>query len=44
MGEIRFGFCHVFSVTQDKLDAANEDARSVKVEMAVENVMLRAPK
>ena len=44
MGEIRFGFCHVFSVTQDKLDAANEDARSVKVEMAVENVMLRAPR
>lgn len=44
MGEIRFGFCRVFSVTHDKLDAANEDVRSVKVEMAVENVMLKAPK
>ena len=32
------------AATQDKLDAANEDVRSVKVEMAVENVMLRAPK
>ncbi|MBK7195706.1 MAG: phage tail protein [Myxococcales bacterium] len=37
-GEIKFHGCRIFSATQDKLDAANEDVRSVKVEMAVESV------
>ena len=41
-GVIEFEGCRVFSAAHDKLDAANEDVRSVKVEMAVESVLLRA--
>ncbi len=42
-GEIRFKYCRVFSASHDKLDASNEDARVVKVEMAVEGVTVTAP-
>ncbi|MBK9031961.1 MAG: phage tail protein [Myxococcales bacterium] len=37
-GKIHFVGCHVFNVQPDKSDAANEDVRLVKVEMAIESL------